>query len=85
MSYAALLEHWLKLSILSKVEVVPISFLNVMQTVSGQLRFMEVSQHVSTSKQVGEGRGEGTAPINGQSAGKMAKEMLPSRRTPTNR
>ena len=52
-AYAMLVEQRLKVATMGEVEVVRISFLKVMETVSGLWRFLELTEDVLTSKQVG--------------------------------
>ena len=76
-AYAILVEQRLKVASLGEVEVVRISFLKVMETVSGLWRFLEAAEDMLTRKQVGKLVAKVLQQIADYALGKRRKRSCP--------
>ena len=76
-AYAVLVEQRLKVATMGEVEVVRISFLKVMETVSGLWRFLEAAEDMLTEKQVGKLVGRVLKQIADYALGKRRKRSCP--------
>lgn len=72
-AYAMLVEQRLKVATMGEVEVVRISFLKVMETVSGLWRFLELTEGMLTSKQIGKVVGKALQQLADRALGKRRK------------
>lgn len=76
-AYAVLVEQRLKVATMGEVEVVRISFLKVMETVSGLWRFLEAAEDMLTEKQVGKLVGRVLKQIADYALSKRRKRSCP--------
>ena len=76
-AYAMVVEQRLKVATLGEVEVVRISFLKVMETVSGLWRFLELTEDVLTRKQVGKVVEKALQQLAARALGKRRKRSCP--------
>ena len=76
-AYSILVEERLKVATIGEVEVVRISFLKVMETVSGLWRFLELIEGMLTSKQVGKVVTKALQQVANYALGKRRKRSCP--------